>query len=107
MELYIQQSKITIEFVGKGVIHMTSNLNNVESHMEELIINTINKALLSSKQMLGLNEWMSITEGAKYAGVSYNTFAKFREKGLKVSEIDGVKRVSRKEIDRFLESRSF
>lgn len=49
-----------IEFVSKGVIHMTSNLTNIDSHMEELIINTINKALQSSKQMLGLNEWMSI-----------------------------------------------
>lgn len=104
VELLLLQSKITIEFVGKGVIHMTSNLTNIESHMEELIINTINKALLSSKQMLGLNEWMSIKEGAKYAGVSYNTFKKFRSKGLKISEIDGVMRVSRKEIDRFLES---
>ena len=92
--------------VGKGVIRMTSNLTNVESHMEELIINTINKALLTSKQMLGFNEWMSIKEAAKYSGVSFNTFMKFRTMGLKIAEIDGVKRVSRKEIDRFLESHS-
>lgn len=51
--------------------------------------------------------WLNITEAAKYAGVSYNTFIKFRHMGLKVCEIDGIKRVSRKEIDRFLEENSF
>ncbi|MEX3624175.1 helix-turn-helix domain-containing protein [Viridibacillus arvi] len=50
---------------------------------------------------------MSIAEAAKYAGVSHNTFMKFREMGLKVSQVEGIKRVSRKEIDKFLESHSF
>lgn len=54
-----------------------------------------------------LNEWMTLSEGAKYAGVSINTFAKFRLMGLKVVEIEGIKRVSRKEIDNFLEQNSF
>jgi len=54
-----------------------------------------------------LKEWMTISDAAKYADVSYNTFIKFRHMGLKVCEIDGIKRVSRKEIDRFLESNSF
>ena len=52
-------------------------------------------------------EWMTIKEATAYAGVCFNTFVKFREKGLKVAEIDGTKRVSRKEIDRFLEDHSF
>lgn len=52
-------------------------------------------------------EWMTIKEGAAYAGVCYNTFVKFRVMGLKISEIDGTKRVSRKEIDTFLENHSF
>lgn len=51
--------------------------------------------------------WMSLKEAAHYAGVSSNTFIKFRLRGLKVCEIDGIKRVSRKEIDRFLEEHSF
>lgn len=50
---------------------------------------------------------MTLSEGAKYAGVSHNTFMKFREMGLKVSQVYGIKRVSRKEIDSFLESNSF
>lgn len=51
-------------------------------------------------------EWFSLKEAAKYAGVSYNTFMKFRIRGLKICEIDGIKRVSKKEIDRFLEEHS-
>lgn len=52
-------------------------------------------------------EWMTIAEAAKYANVSINTFAKFRIMGLKISQIDGVKRVSKKEVDRFLEENSY
>lgn len=57
--------------------------------------------------VLLINEWLSLKEAAKYAGVSYNTFIKFRNRGLKVCEIDGIKRVSKKEIDRFLEEYSY
>lgn len=52
-------------------------------------------------------EWLSVKDAAKYASVSYNTFIKFRTMGLKVCEIDGIKRVSKKEINRFLEEYSF
>lgn len=52
-------------------------------------------------------EWLTLKEAAAYANVSYNTFIKYREKGLLVAEIDGVKRVSRKAIDTFFENHSF
>lgn len=52
-------------------------------------------------------EWLSLKEAATYAGVSYNTFIKFREMGLRVAEVEGVKRVSRKAIDTFFENHSF
>ncbi|WP_051891682.1 helix-turn-helix domain-containing protein [Lysinibacillus sphaericus] len=51
--------------------------------------------------------WLTLRQGAEYAGVSHNTFTKFRDMGLKICEIDGVKRVSKAEIDRFLMDRSF
>ena len=86
---------------------MTNTFNSPGTNIEELIVNTLNKALSSSRQGFIHHEWMSLKEGAKYADVSYNTFMKFRLKGLKVSEVDGVKRVSRKEIDKFLENHSF
>lgn len=81
---------------------MIINQNLTEQNIENLVTNALNK-VLSSKN----NEWMTLKEGANYAGVSYNTFMKFRTLGLKVCEVDGVKRVSRKEIDTFLRSNSY
>lgn len=52
-------------------------------------------------------EWMNLKEGAAYAGVSYNTFMKFRVQGLSICEIDGIKRVSKTEIDNFLNEHSY
>lgn len=73
--------------------------------IEELIVRFSEQA--SQKHTVPINEWMTLANGAKYAGVSYNTFVKFQRMGLKVSQIEGVKRVSRKEIDYFLENNSF
>lgn len=77
----------------------------LEKSLTEHILNLISSAI--DKNKLYSPEWLSLADAAKYAGVSYNTFIKFRTLGLKVCEIDGVKRVSRKEIDRFLEEHSY
>jgi len=82
---------------------MTMSLHSeLESQLKELIRTTI---LEIPNKMA--KQWMSISEAAKYAGVSYNTFIKFRSLGLPVCEIDGIKRVSKDEIDTFLKSNSF
>lgn len=52
-------------------------------------------------------EWLSLKEGAKYAGVSYNTLIKLRLKGLKIAEVDSVKRISKTEIDNFFKDYSY
>lgn len=78
---------------------------SLENIVTELIINCTNKAIKS--QHFVLKEWFSLSEAANYAGVSHNTFVKFRKFGLKVCEIDGIKRVSKKEIDRFLDEYSY
>lgn len=78
---------------------------SLEVIVTELIINCTNQAIKS--QHFLSKEWLSLSEAAKYAGVSHNTFVKFRKFGLKVCEIDGIKRVSKKEIDRFLEEYSY
>ncbi|AZV68879.1 DNA-binding protein [Bacillus cereus] len=72
------------------------------SKIETVILKTLKKHFTSPSQ-----EWMSISEATKYIGVSYNTFVKFRHQGLKICEIDGIKRVSKKEIDDFLNKFSF
>ncbi|MBD8036619.1 DNA-binding protein [Solibacillus sp. A46] len=65
------------------------------------------KELIISSNITVQKEWLSLKEGAAYAGVSYGTFIRFRIKGLKIVEVEGIKRVSRKEIDTFLENHSF
>lgn len=74
---------------------------NIETYLEEL------KKIIITSQANYSKEWLSLKEAAIYAGVSYNTFIKFRETGLRVAEVEGVKRVSRKEIDTFFENHSF
>lgn len=82
-----------------------SNSESIERYSIEEIVNLIISS--SNSKKLDFTEWLSIKDAAKYAGVSYNTFIKFRLRGLKVCEVEGIKRVSRKEIDRFLEEHSF
>lgn len=68
---------------------------------ETIINDEIIKIIMKSMQHLTFNNnsWLSMKEAAKYAGVSYNTFIKFRLRGLKICEVEGIKRVSRKEIE--------
>lgn len=86
---------------------MTDNTKINETHIEDLITDVVHRTLQSIQQKFNYSEWMSLKEAAQYANVSYNTLMKFRVMGLKISEIEGVKRVSKKEIDRFLEQHSF
>lgn len=72
--------------------------------IEEMIVRFANQ---TSQKHTVPTEWMTLANGAKYAGVSYNSFVKFREMGLKVSQVEGIKRVSRTEIDKFLENNSY
>ncbi|WP_199171284.1 helix-turn-helix domain-containing protein [Sporosarcina sp. P18a] len=79
-------------------------------HIEDLkeIVQGLNNLKKDFEKKLSANkEWMTLKEGAAYAGVSYNTLMKFRLMGLKVAEIDGVKRISKTEIDNFLIENSF
>lgn len=74
----------------------------LEEQLKNVVLTTVKDAFSTFAGQSAAKEWMSITEGADYAGVSFNTFKKFRKMGLKVCEIDGVKRVSKAEIDNFL-----
>ena len=71
--------------------------------LQNMVSSTIQQVVNSYQP----KEWLSLKEGASYAGVSYNTFLKFREMGLKVTEIDGIKRVSKSTIDSFYDQHSF
>lgn len=75
----------------------------LEEQLRSVVLSTVKDAINTFAGQSTTKEWMSIKEGADYAGVSFNSFKKFREMGLKVCEIDGIKRVSKAEIDNFLE----
>lgn len=68
--------------------------------MEQALVNVMNEHKVVTK------EWFSLKEASEYIGVSPNTLSKYREMGLKVFSIEGVSRVSREEINRFLETHS-
>lgn len=80
---------------------------NDEKNLNEIIATTTLNVIKQIQGKIIQKEWLTLSEAAKYAGVSHNTFVKFREMGLKVSQVDGIKRVSRKEIDAFLEKYSY
>lgn len=77
------------------------------NELEEIVLKAVQKALQAAHHEFVDSGWLSLKEGAHYAGVSYNTLMKYRTMGLQVCEIDGVKRISRKEIDRFFQEHSF
>ena len=78
----------------------------LEEQLTNIVLMATKQAMEQYQKEVSVKDWMSIKEGASYAGVSVNTFNKFRIMGLKICELDGVKRVSRKEIDNFLVSNS-
>ncbi|WP_313470560.1 DNA-binding protein [Lysinibacillus sp.] len=80
---------------------------NLEKQIEKVVISATEKAVEKTHIRLATKEWMSIQEACEYIGVSFNTFSKFRTMGLPVAEIDKVKRVSKKQIDLFLQKNSF
>lgn len=77
----------------------------VNTDIKDAIVSIIKNEM--EKYSPNQSKWLSLKEAAKYAGVSNNKFVHFRLMGLKVCEIDGIKRVSKNEIDRFLEEHSF
>lgn len=81
---------------------------DISTELEERLKEIVMKAALQSKsEEQNYKEWMTVKEAAAYVGVSYNTFMKFRSSGLVICEIEGIKRVSKKEIDSFLQKNSF
>lgn len=76
-------------------------MQKIEAQQElEVILNLIAQKMMAK-------EWMTLKEGSEYAGVSYNSFKRFQLMGLKIAEIGGIKRVSKKEIDKFLKENSY
>lgn len=81
--------------------------HGLEGQIKTIILSATKEAMEENRKQLVAKEWMSIAEAREYIGVSHVTFQKFRALGLRIAEIDGIKRASKKEIDRFLENNSY
>ncbi len=79
----------------------------LEDQLKHLVLTATKEAIEQSQKQLTAKEWFSINEACEYIGISFNTFSKFRTMGLPVAEVDKVKRVSKKQIDLFLQKNSF
>ncbi|MGE6515276.1 helix-turn-helix domain-containing protein [Lysinibacillus sphaericus] len=74
-------------------------------YLEELkieIITAITEQVSKPNKQL-----LTVREAAEYLGVSYNTFQKFRYEGLKIFEVDGIKRIYKHELDKFIEDNCY
>ena len=91
---------------------MDKFLHQLYEQFEQRLIDAILKVLsekLNTRPERAIeepNEWMDLKTAAKYLGVSANKFYDFRVRGLKVAEIDNVKRVSKTELDKFMKKHS-
>lgn len=79
----------------------------LEEQLKSVVILATQEAMQTSMKRLSAKEWMSLQEACEYIGVCNNTFNKLRQMGLKVCVIDGTKRVSKVEIDKFLYKNSY
>ena len=70
----------------------------LEEQLKALILSATKEAMETNQKQLAAKEWFSIQEACKYANVSNVTFQKFRTLGLRIAEIDGIKRVSKKRL---------
>ncbi|WP_342471984.1 helix-turn-helix domain-containing protein [Metasolibacillus sp. FSL H7-0170] len=94
-----------MEFVNEKV-NLQELVKLVGEELAQKLVDSIRSELFKEKQLLS-KEWLTLKEAAEYIGVSPNTLAKFRLMGLEVCEVDGVKRISKSDIDRFMKEHSF
>ncbi|MEK5216721.1 DNA-binding protein [Psychrobacillus sp. FSL H8-0487] len=79
-----------------------------ENQLRDIAYKVLENAINELKQnQHSTKEWMNLKEGSIYAGVAVNTFNKFILRGLRISVIGAVKRVSKTEIDNFLNKHSY
>lgn len=86
---------------------MSVSINQDFTSGLEKVLEKFTRELIEDIKEKELNEdyWMNLKEAAEWIGISYNTLNKWRIQGLKVSTLEGISLVSKKEINRFLEQR--
>ncbi|MGN9066730.1 helix-turn-helix domain-containing protein [Ligilactobacillus agilis] len=77
--------------------------NEVEQAVIDLTKKAVKVAVSEALEQLPIPDYMNAQRASKYVGVSDTTFYSWIKKhDLKTVEIDGVKRYSRKSLDKFM-----
>ncbi|MDA5388579.1 helix-turn-helix domain-containing protein [Loigolactobacillus backii] len=77
------------------------------TQLEQLMVESAKKAFDQAATQEALPMWLKLSEAREYANVSNGTLQGFINEGLKVSIINGVKRISKKSIDEFFEKHTY
>ena len=91
------------KFTSNGGTQM--NENDLKQFLVDLkaeLVELIEQQLLKPEKQL-----FTLREAACYLGVSYNTLQKLRYNGLKFFEVDGIKRIYKRDLDKFIEKNSY
>ncbi|MCT4397329.1 helix-turn-helix domain-containing protein [Pediococcus ethanolidurans] len=72
-----------------------------EEHIKEEMLKTAVEAYKLAGKREALPEYMNMKQAGEYAGVSFNTLKKWIAMDLRVSNIAGMQRISKKAIDEF------
>lgn len=72
---------------------------------EQTLLSMVKEVMNKANSMDRYKPYMNKKEAALYIGVSFNTLQKFIDKGMPVIEVDGVKLISKRDIDEFLEKK--
>lgn len=102
----IVQDQKQIEEIVRTIIIDVCKKQLSSEWFKETLKEIIKDVMDENKEDFHSKEWFNLKEGAAYMGVCYNTFKKFVNEGLKIFEVDGIKRVSKTEIHRFMEQYS-
>lgn len=69
----------------------------------KILISEMNQVVKEHVENIKQKEYLNINEACEYIGISFNTIKKFIELGLPIIMIDGIKRIKKSDIDKFLE----
>lgn len=79
--------------------------DSIQDEIKVMIRNAAAQAIEEAvKRERITKDWMDQKTACEYLGISFGTLQNFRRLGLKISTVQGKTLVSKKEINRFLES---
>lgn len=75
----------------------------LEYRLIEAIKRLLSEAYFCDGEKEHTDEWMNLEQAARFIGVDRRTINSFETRGLKISKINNVKRINKKELERFMQ----